>query len=98
VGAGEDLIGLDRAAEALPLLERATRIAETDALDPETLGECHYQLARAVWLAKHDGPRAAELARKAAIDYRRTPRLTPRADVAERFAAEREKGGGAASK
>ena len=90
VGLGEDLLGLGQAAKALPILERATRIAEANALDPETMGECHFHLARAVWLAGGDGSRAAALARKAVGDYARSPRLASRAQVAKAFAEERE--------
>ncbi len=90
VGLGEDLVGLGKADEALPLLERATRMAEANELDPETMGECHYHLARAVWLARRDGARAASLARRAAADYARSPRLRARAEAARAFAEERE--------
>jgi serine/threonine-protein kinase len=92
VGLGEDLIGLGKPAEALPLLERATRLAENNALDPETIGECHFHLARAVWLASKDAERSAALARKAVADYQRSPRLAPRAKAAEDFAKAREAG------
>jgi tetratricopeptide (TPR) repeat protein len=90
VGLGEDLIGLGQPAKALPILERATRIAEANGLDPETMGECHFHLARAVWLAARDAVRAAALARKAVADYERSPRLHGRARAAEAFAVERE--------
>jgi serine/threonine-protein kinase len=90
VGLGEDLIGLGTPDLALPLLERATKLAEANALDPETMGECHYHLARAVWLTSKDASRAAALARKAAADYARSPRLAPRAKAAEDFANARD--------
>jgi tetratricopeptide (TPR) repeat protein len=92
VGVGEDLVGLGQADKALPILERAARIAETNGLDPETMGECHYHLARAVWLTSHDAGRATALARKAVADYERSPRLAARARVAEAFANERAGG------
>jgi tetratricopeptide (TPR) repeat protein len=90
VGVGEDLIGVGKPDRALPILERATRIADASGLDPETMGECHYHLARAVWLVKHDAVRSAALARKAAADYQRSPRLAARAQAAATFAEARE--------
>jgi tetratricopeptide (TPR) repeat protein len=90
VGLGEDLIGLDRAADALPVLERATKIAEAHGLDPETMGECHFHLARAVWKVTKDRARAGALAKKAVEDYGRSPRLARQKKAAEGLLGEVE--------
>jgi tetratricopeptide (TPR) repeat protein len=82
VGMGEDLVSLGHADRALPLLERATRLAESHALDAETLGECHFHFGRALWDAGRDRARARALVTQSIADYSKAPRLAARAERA----------------
>jgi Tfp pilus assembly protein PilF len=79
---GLSLLGTGRAAEARPVLERATRIRDSVEKTPARLAEIHFALARAL----HDAPtstadRAAALtlARQARDEYTQsvvTPSVT----------------------
>jgi len=64
VGLGQSYLGLHRAAAAVPLLERALRIRADDT--PAKAAPLRFTLARALWDAGLDHPRAVALARLAA--------------------------------
>ena len=67
------LVDQARPVQALPLLERASRLAP-----PASGPEARFLLARALWDAGKDRPRAVKLALEAQQDWRRgpSPRLT----------------------
>jgi tetratricopeptide (TPR) repeat protein len=87
VGMGEAYLELGEPARALPLLERATRLAESHALDAEAMGDCHSLTGRAVFDAAHDTARAVALVTRAVGDYGRVPRLASRRAAAEAWLA-----------
>jgi tetratricopeptide (TPR) repeat protein/predicted Ser/Thr protein kinase len=87
VGLGESWLGLGDAARALPLLERATRIAETLRLDAETMGACHFHLGRAVLAVHGDRARARALVTRAVADLGPIPRLARQRAEAEAWLA-----------
>ncbi|WAS91235.1 serine/threonine-protein kinase [Nannocystis punicea] len=66
IGRGDTLIDLGRAREAVPELERALAIREANQVQPEELAEARFALARALWQAGIDRPRARALAEQAA--------------------------------
>jgi eukaryotic-like serine/threonine-protein kinase len=81
LGMGQAVLGMGDPGRALPLLERATRLAEANGIDAMDLGDCRFDLARALWDAgqavtrRADRERAIALATKARTDYGRAPRL-----------------------
>lgn len=62
-GLGFALLVADRPREALPPLERASRIGERAQVDPATLAKIRFGLARALWDTGGDRRRAIALAR-----------------------------------
>jgi tetratricopeptide (TPR) repeat protein len=101
LGMGQALLGTGDPAGALPLLERATDLAEANAIDAMDLGDCRFDLARAIWDAGppatrvRDRARAVALAEKARVDYGRAPRLAAyRARVDDWLEAHRAAGAG----
>jgi hypothetical protein len=72
-GLGVALLGLGRAGDALPLLERAAAFRDTTAPEPAHWGEVHFALARALRTVGRDVPRARALAEEAREEYRRAP-------------------------
>src|SRR5262249_44634695 len=73
---GEALLGLGRAAEALPLLEAFSRWRTTHdagASDPESAGT--FVLAQALWRVGKDRQRALQMAKDAAVIEATSPRL-----------------------
>jgi tetratricopeptide (TPR) repeat protein len=86
-GLGEALLETGDPGRALPLLERATRLAESHALDAEAMGDCHFLTGRAVFEATHDPARAVALVTRAVGDYGRVPRLAARRAAAEAWLA-----------
>jgi tetratricopeptide (TPR) repeat protein/predicted Ser/Thr protein kinase len=87
VGLGESWLGVGEPARALPLLERATRIAESLSLDAETMGACHFHLGRAVLAVHGDRARARALVAKAVTDLAPIPRLARQRAEAEAWLA-----------
>ncbi|MCY1013941.1 tetratricopeptide repeat protein [Nannocystis pusilla] len=73
LGRGDALIGLGRAAEAVPELERALAIREAAQVQPEELAEARFAVARALWDANGDRTRARALAEQAATTYPTAP-------------------------
>ena len=70
-------LGLGRAAQAVPFLERAHSIRDAREAAPARRGEARFALARALW-QKGDGesldrPRAHALAVEARAEYERSP-------------------------
>jgi tetratricopeptide (TPR) repeat protein len=70
---GEAQLGLGHFTEAIAHLQRALTIIEAKAPMPEDLGELRFALARALWGAGKDRPRAVDLARKARESYAKVP-------------------------
>lgn len=73
-GQGQALVELGRSGEALPLLERSLKLQGEAAGDPGLAAITRFTLARALFVATGDTPRALELAR-AALQRPSTPRL-----------------------
>lgn len=69
---GRALLGQGRAAEAVPLLERAARVLADEPRDPLYLAQSRFHLARALWIRGQGGDRsrARHLAREAAELFR----------------------------
>jgi tetratricopeptide (TPR) repeat protein len=67
------LLSQGRAAEAVPLLERAARLHADQPQDPLFLAQSRFHLARALWMRGHGGDRtrARHLARDAAESFSR---------------------------
>lgn len=65
---GETLLGAGRPSDAISWLERALALHVQVASDAESLGKCRFSLARAMWDAKRDRPRARVLANEARAD------------------------------
>jgi hypothetical protein len=72
------------------------RLAESHALDGETMGDCHFMTGRAMWEADREagGPagserraRAVALVTKAEGEYAKVPRLADRARRAAEWLA-----------
>ena len=70
---GVAVLGLGRAGDALPLLERAAALRDTTATEPAHWGEVHFALARALRAVGKDLPRARALAEEAREEYTRAP-------------------------
>jgi tetratricopeptide (TPR) repeat protein/predicted Ser/Thr protein kinase len=87
VGLGESWLAVGDAARALPLLERATRIAEALTLDAETMGACHFHLGRAILAVRGDRARARALVTRAIADFGPIPRLARQRAEAEAWLA-----------
>ena len=67
---GSNLVSLGRPHEALEFLEQALAGREAEeSVEPDTLASARFSLARGLWEAQVDRPRALELARKAAEDF-----------------------------
>ena len=66
---GVALLGQGSAAAAVPVLERAVTIRGEKESQPSRRGEARFALARALWEAAHDLPRATVLARLARNEY-----------------------------
>ncbi|WP_434425129.1 tetratricopeptide repeat protein [Nannocystis pusilla] len=73
LGRGGALLGLGRAAEAVREFERALAIREAAQVQPEELAEARFAVARALWEAGGDRPRARALAEQAATTYPTAP-------------------------
>jgi tetratricopeptide (TPR) repeat protein len=71
-GLGQALLGLGKPADALAPLERALSIRTANEVDPASLAETRFALARALWAAPVDAgldrARARELASDAYAD------------------------------
>ena len=67
-GIGTTLFEMRRAAEALPYLEQALALRESNPLDPDLLSNTRYNLARALWQAGRKD-RSLKLARQALDGY-----------------------------
>jgi tetratricopeptide (TPR) repeat protein len=66
---GKALVALNRAQEAIPLLERCLKMFEADkSVHRKDLGEARYYLARALFESRRDQDRAIALANKARED------------------------------
>ena len=65
-------LGAWRVAEALPILERANRIAETSAPTVAYLARARFALGRALWERDGERRRAVALAKTARRDYERS--------------------------
>jgi serine/threonine-protein kinase len=72
-GLGVAFLGLGRAGDALPLLERAAAFRDATAPEPAHWGAIHFALARALRAAGRDRPRARALAEEAREEYTRAP-------------------------
>jgi eukaryotic-like serine/threonine-protein kinase len=66
-------MGAGRFREAVAPLERAARIREAKESVSAKLGDVHFALARALWGAEQDLPRALALASRAREEYRAAP-------------------------
>jgi len=66
-------LGMGRAAEALPLLERAAEIGDATDAEPTHAGETHFAMARALRATGGDASRARALAERARAEYGRAP-------------------------
>ncbi len=66
-------LGMGRAGEALPLLERAAEIGDTTDAEPAHAGETHFAMARALRATGGDPSRARVLAERARAEYARAP-------------------------
>jgi tetratricopeptide (TPR) repeat protein len=66
-------LGVGRVAEALPILERATRIRDVAESLPHRRAEVRFALARALWEAGCERPRAVALAERAREEYESSP-------------------------
>ncbi len=66
-------LGAGRSDEALPILERATRIGEVSAPTVAYLGRARFALGRALWEIEGERARAMALANAARRDYERSP-------------------------
>ncbi len=73
-----------RPAAAVPLLERALRLAPEEAAT-----ETRFVLARALWESKQDRPRALELAARARSDWQRRGNAPRLAEVSQWLASRR---------
>jgi len=71
-GIGVSYLADGDAPSALPILERAFKIREAQETDPSKKAETEFALARALWAAGHDRPRARSVAEQARADYART--------------------------
>ena len=65
-------LGAGRTDEALPILERANRIAESSAPTVAYRAKARFALGRALWKIEHERPRAVALAKAARQDYERS--------------------------
>jgi tetratricopeptide (TPR) repeat protein len=68
-GLGSVLTDLDRAAEAVPLLERALALRVGGPASVAELADTRFALARALWATRADRQRASELAEQARAGY-----------------------------
>jgi tetratricopeptide (TPR) repeat protein len=84
---GVALLGEGRAAEAIPILERAVAIRGSKESQPSRRGEARFALARALWTAAQDGARARVLARLARSEYLAPPLAPGGAQEIERIDA-----------
>ncbi len=94
-GLARALLGQGRAAEAVPLLERATRIQAGQPRDPLDLARSRFHLARALWIRGQGGDRsrARLLAREAAELFGRLgDRARLEREEVEAWLAARERG------
>ncbi|MEM6990332.1 MAG: serine/threonine-protein kinase [Myxococcota bacterium] len=70
-GQGDALMAMARPAEAVTALERGVAIAEAHDQDFLALGQARFALARALWAAGKDRPRALATAAKARGEFER---------------------------
>jgi tetratricopeptide (TPR) repeat protein len=70
---GLSQMGVGHFRDAVAPLERAVRIREAKENVPAKLAEVHFALARALWGAGHDLPRALALALRARAEYLLAP-------------------------
>jgi len=66
---GQTYLAMERAREALPLLERAVAVYDTHECDGSDTGDAHFALARALSTTAADRARAITLAERARDDY-----------------------------
>jgi eukaryotic-like serine/threonine-protein kinase len=66
---GRALVALSRPNEAIAPLERALGLREAKEADPLLVAETRFALARALWDANADRPRAGTLSEKARVAY-----------------------------
>jgi hypothetical protein len=71
---GVSHLGTNEPALAIPLLERAAHIRETNETPPAMLGEAHFALGRALADAGADLSHARELVERARREYEQAPR------------------------
>ena len=69
------LLQLDRATDAIPIVENALTLDAVQQVDPTLVAETQFILAQALWLADRDRPRALSLARKARDAYAAGPEI-----------------------
>jgi hypothetical protein len=83
-GLGESLTALGRSRQALPPLERALKLVESGAVQPDELASVRFALAQALWEANVDRSRSRLLAEKARDGFgsMKPARLTERDRVA----------------
>jgi tetratricopeptide (TPR) repeat protein len=90
------LLAQDRAAEAVPLLEKAIRIHQEKTKDPIDLARCRLELAKALWMRNRPGdrPRALRQAGDAATLFGRLgSRAQSEREEVEAWLAARGEGG-----
>src|SRR5207244_1646742 len=73
IGEAESDIGLGRFAAAIPLVERSFAILAKHEVEPGTVAQARFALARGLWGAGRDRRRALELARQAGQTYAADP-------------------------
>jgi hypothetical protein len=82
---GKDLIDQHRAGEAVPVLQRALDNREKGEPNAELIAETQFALARALWDAGQQRPRALALAQQARSAYRKLPRHAAEAAEVDRW-------------
>ena len=77
-GIGVSYLGDGKASSAIVPLERAFKIRSGADIDPAEQAQTYFALARALWEANRERPRARQLAQEARADYARS---TPAHDL-----------------
>ena len=83
IAQAEIALAENRAELALTLAERATALRDPSATSPAELAEVRFLLARSLWSAARERPRALELARQALATYREIGTLRANKAAAE---------------